>query len=253
MAIHTAPTCPAPTHPAPTHPAPTQLHTPTRLAPLQNASPAEATKEPQPAVDGGNKQQEVVVLIHGLCGHWLAMLPLAHRLRQAGYCPINWGYRSIWGDVATHAKGLQRKLVELEEEPSISTIHVVAHSLGCIVTRQAILNQQPSKLGRVVMLCPPNGGSHMATRLAPVLGPICKALVEITDLPDSWVNRLPTTLPSITSVGVIVASGDLVVAPESTQLPGADERLVIPGMHSAVLLKSATADAAIRFLRTATF
>jgi len=250
MAIHTGPT-----RPAPTRPAPTQSHTPALLPALQNASSAEATKEPQPAADGGKKQQEqeVVVLLHGLCGHWLAMLPLAHRLRQAGYRPINWGYRSIWGDVARHAEGLQRKLVELEQDPSISTIHVVAHSLGCIVTRQAILNQQPSKLGRVVMLCPPNGGSHMATRLAPVLGSICKTLVEITDLPDSWVNRLPTTLPSIARVGVIVASGDLVVAPESTQLPGADERLVIPGMHSAVLLKAATAEAAIRFLRTATF
>jgi pimeloyl-ACP methyl ester carboxylesterase len=181
------------------------------------------------------------------------MLPLANKLRRAGFYPINWGYRSVWGDVAGHARGLERKLLELELDPSIATIHVVAHSMGSIVARQAILNHHPSKLGRVVMLCPPNGGSHVATRLAPVLGLICKTLVEITDLPDSWVNRLPTTLPSRTPVGVIVAGGDLVVAPESTHLPGVEQRLVIPGMHSGVLLKVATAEATIRFLRTASF
>lgn len=232
--------------------------TPLVLAARQNSTAAVASDafpsaaEPQdgPVATG---RREAVVLIHGLCGHWLAMLPLARKLRQAGFSPINWGYRSIWGDLEGHARGLGQKLLELEQDPSIGSIHVVAHSMGSIVVRQAILNHQPRKLGRVVMLCPPNGGSHVATRLAPVLGPICQTLVEITDLPDSWVNRLPTTLPSMTPVGVIVASDDLVVAPESTHLPGVEQRLVIPGMHSGVLLKAATAEATIRFLRTASF
>ena len=103
------------------------------------------------------------------------------------------------------------------------------------------------------MLCPPNRGSHVATRVSPVLGKICKTLVEIADLPDSWVNRLPMTLPMQVPVGIIIAGGDLVVALESTSLPGVEHCHTISGMHSSILLKKATADAAIHFLRSGTF
>ncbi len=197
--------------------------------------------------------QEAVVLIHGLCGHPLVMLPLARRLRQAGYMVINWGYRSTWNDIATHAERLRRTLIDLDDNPDISSLHVVAHSMGCIVARQALLQGRPKKFGRVVMICPPNSGSHAATRIATVLGRLCKTVVEIADLPESWVNRLPKTLPLEVPVGIIAASGDWVVSLASTNLPGAAHCLVISGMHSSILIKKATAEATIQFLRKGTF
>jgi len=152
-----------------------------------------------------------------------------------------------------HAERLKQRLHETDSDPAVLSLHIVAHSMGCIVTRQALLDNLPLKLGKVVMLCPPNRGSHVATRFSPLLGRLCRTMVEIADLPDSWVNRLPLTLPTQVPVGIIVASGDLVVAAESTDLPGVIDRQVIPGMHSGILFKQATAEATIHFLRSGRF
>lgn len=42
-----------------------------------------------------NLNRETIVIIHGFAAHRWLMLPLARRLRQAGYATLNWGYRSM--------------------------------------------------------------------------------------------------------------------------------------------------------------
>lgn len=196
---------------------------------------------------------EVVLLLHGLCGHRLVMWPLAKRLRGAGYRTINWGYRSLTKDIESHAERLLETIQQVAGDSATSKIHIVAHSLGSIITRQALTAGYPSKVGRVVMIGPPNHGSHAATRAARIFGGLSKTLCQIADGADSWVNQMDGSLARRVQVGVIVAGGDLVVARPSTGLAGVQDTTEIPGMHSGILFKSETAQATLQFLRQGKF
>ena len=193
------------------------------------------------------------MLIHGYFGHPLVMAPLAKKLQVAGFETVNWGYPSVTKSIAVHAEQFAGVLEELSAKSDVERLFVVAHSMGCIVTRQALLETRPSKLARVLFLCPPNRGSHVASRFAPFFGWLSGTLSELCDHPDSWVNRLPPTLPNHVPVGIVIAKGDLVVARDSTELPGVEHVHVIRGMHAGILAKEETAQAAIHFLREGHF
>ena len=199
----------------------------------------------------GSEAREAVVLIHGLGAHWALMQPLAWRLKRAGFATMNWGYRSFTRDIETHAEALAEWLTKLDNSGTCDRFHLVAHSLGSILIRCMLLKHQFVHLGRIVMLTPPNRGSHMATFVTPYLPASLRTLHQITDRDDSFVNQLPQTLPVET--GIIAAKGDRVVNGLATQLDGATDFVQVPGMHNAVLFRPRVAELCIRFLRTGKF
>lgn len=197
--------------------------------------------------------RETVVVLHGLGGHWLAMAPMVRHLRRADFQCVNWGYRSLWMDLDWHATRLRRVLVGLEADPSVDRFHIVAHSMGSIITRKLLQEFQPQKLARIVMLGPPNHGSHAATRLRPVLGWLCKTMTQIADAPDSFVNQLDPQIHPAYQVGIIQAETDYVVARPSTMLAGVHDYVVTRGLHSSMLLRPETSIFVIRFLKSGSF
>ena len=197
--------------------------------------------------------KDVVVLIHGFAGHRLIMWPLARRLRRAGFRPINWGYRSLRGSIAGHASRFLELLTQLEDDPSVVRFHIVAHSMGGIVTREALRETRPSKLGRIVMLGPPNHGSFAANYYAFFLGWLIPTLREIKETPNSFVNLLPENLGAKCEVGILAPRRDLVVRRESTYLQDMKEHVVVPGMHTSMLWHSETARRVVSFLKTGSF
>ncbi len=200
-----------------------------------------------------NLDGDAVLIVHGLAGHRLLMAPLALRLRAAGLRTRNWGYRSLSQGIAQHADRFREALDSLTSDASVQRVHIVAHSMGAIITRQALLHGLPDKLGRIVMLGPPNYGSPVATRIEPVVGWLSRTPGQLSDRPDSWVNCLPDNLAEQVEVGLIIAGGDWVVEPQSTLLPGIRESIVIPGMHTGILFKAITARAIVRFVRLGSF
>lgn len=140
------------------------------------------------------RDRELVVLIHGLAAHRAMLRPVERHLRQAGFETLNWGYRSIVGDISRLGESLAELLRELDGEDSLDRIHLVGHSMGSILARVALTRSDVKRLGRVVMLGPPNGGSTVATKLAPVLGWLCKPLKQLSDHPNSLVNTLPQSM-----------------------------------------------------------
>ena len=163
--------------------------------------------------------RDAVILVHGLAANQLVMAPLAHALGSFYGQVVNWGYSSLWSPIEGHAQRLAALIKGLEERAD--RIHVVAHSMGGIITRLALAEFQPRRLGRLVMVAPPNRGSHVATWLAPWLGRICPPLVQLADSQDSLVCRLP--LPQVSRTGCD-RRGDRLPRPRAEHATGMRDR-----------------------------
>jgi pimeloyl-ACP methyl ester carboxylesterase len=199
------------------------------------------------------ERNETVLLLHGFGGHWLLMTPLARRLRQVGYGVVNWGYRSLFQDIVRHAEQLRSQLESLDMQSDGRPWHIVAHSMGALVTRQALSHYRPTNLRRIVLLCPPNRGSHVASLYSRPLGWLSAPLVQLSDKPGSFSSQLPTNLADQYEVGIIAAQTDFVVRRESIQLPSVSEIAIVPGYHSSMLFGRLTANLTINFLTTGQF
>ena len=106
-----------------------------------------------------SKSRECIVLVHGLAASTHFMRPLEKHFARLGFQVHNWGYPSIRDVVAKNARRMGHMLHGLERGSSIDQIYIIAHSMGSIVTRAALMEGTPSSLDRVVFLGPPNCGS----------------------------------------------------------------------------------------------
>ena len=195
--------------------------------------------------------QERVVLIHGLAARpWMLGL-LASRLRAEGFATESFFYRSIRASIPKIAERFLQRLRQLDADTETARIHIVCHSMGGIITRQALLNETPRKLGRVVMLAPPNHGSLTAAFWGPLVKPICPAAQQLSSRPGSYVQTLPE--PTDGEWAILAAKYDRVVAVNSTRLQRPHRHQVIPTGHLRLLIRRDTAQLAARFLKTGQF
>ena len=197
------------------------------------------------------KSPDTVVLIHGLGAHRITMQPLASRLQKEYARVINWGYRSLWSTIETHASEFEQLLRRLDDEQTEGKLHIVTHSMGGIVTRTVLSHYVPRHLGRVVMMAPPNQGSHVAKRLAPWLGRLCPPLWQLSSEGGSYVKGLlpPEGVP----LGILAAEGDFLVHLDSPHLPTEHDHMVLPGIHSSLAWRKETAKQISYFLRNGCF
>lgn len=207
----------------------------TGMAPFAGCAPEclppalSATAE-APGVAGRNG--ELVVLVHGLGRTRLSMVPLAWALEREGYEVMNWGYSSYTRTVPELGRQLA---VELESRPGArpERVHFVGHSLGNIIVRWVLANDPPEGVGRVVMLAPPNQGSHSADRYARWLGWLLKPLPELRTEGEGIAREIP--LPEGVEVGVIAGRYDGKVTVEETRLAGAAASVVVPAAHTFIM------------------
>jgi len=177
---------------------------------------------PKPAHDA-------VVVLHGLFASTRSMEKVCRRLSDVGYRAINWGYPTLCSSVETTARRLQDTLHALQQDTTVRTINFLTHSMGGIIARQLIQHGSIDKIRRMVMLAPPNAGSHL-TRVS--LGPfrgILPAIEQIRETTDSFVNQL-NDLRGV-EVGVIAAARDFIVRVENTRLAEQRDHRVIPCTH----------------------
>ncbi len=109
--------------------------------------------------------QECVVLLHGLARTSHAMQPLADYLSQRGYVSVNVDYPSRELPIEQLAETAISQGIQQCQAQKASPINFVTHSLGGILVRQYHKTHAPSELKRVVMLAPPNQGSHVVDKL----------------------------------------------------------------------------------------
>lgn len=196
-------------------------------------------------------QRGAVVLVHGLAAPRVVMSPLERHLKPSYASVTNWGYSSLWSRIERHGKALARFLCELDERHAGTPIHLVTHSMGGIVARLALAEYLPRQAGRLVMLAPPNRGSHIARHFAPILGLIVPPVMQLSSRERGFVASVP--VPEGVTVGVIAADKDLLVDEPLTHLRGEADHIILPGFHSSVLWRPETARQVAHFLEHGRF
>lgn len=218
------------------------------------ASPSEQAlsgEDPREAGGVRDSERELVILIHGLGAKAWMMHLLERRLRRLGFQTRAWGYRSVGSTVEKVAARFQEFLRRQATLNPQRPMHIVAHSMGGIVTRRVLLDDRIENLKRVVLLAPPNAGSHAARYLGPWLKWLSPALSQLSDATDSFVVDLEP--PRGGEWGIVAAQYDRVVPVDSTRLTIARDHVVLPTGHMRLLLRRDTASHVGRFLTEGEF
>lgn len=197
-----------------------------------------------------------VVLVHGLWMPGMSMRWLAGQLTLAGFQPEQFSYPTIAG-------GPGAALPRLAETLRRAPAHVLAHSLGGLVTLSALQREPDLPVSRVVCLGSPLCGSSAATGLArrsltaAALGRSAELLREGC---QAWrgraevgvvAGRVPLGLGQF--FGGIRGDSDGTVAVAETRLAGLADHVVVAASHSGLLFSGAAARQAIEFLRNGRF
>jgi pimeloyl-ACP methyl ester carboxylesterase len=118
---------------------------------------------------------KAVVILHGLAApRWSMHLLGTHLHDECGYSVFNVEYASTRRTIDDHALTLKQVINSLQ---GIDRIDLIGHSMGNIVIRRYLAGQragpngqpgwQPDdRIGRIVMIAPPNHGSLTARRLS---------------------------------------------------------------------------------------
>jgi pimeloyl-ACP methyl ester carboxylesterase len=209
------------------------------------------------------KSKRAVVLLHGLFRSRDCMIPLADYLAEHGnYEVVNVSYPSTQADVQAHAKSLDKVLDNLE---GIEEVSFVAHSLGNLVVRDWLHEQydqehEKFKLGRFVMLGPPNNGAQFARQFKDnrlfsiVTGPSGKQLGE------DWEDLVKHLDTPCCEFGILAGSAaipnplvdgndDGMVAVSETKLPGAADFRVLPYHHGRIRNCDVVGEMTLSFLQ----
>lgn len=216
----------------------------------------------------GVAASECVILLHGLARTSASMDTMQARLEEAGYIVVNIDYPSREypiEELAPMAAG--RGVHNCRAMDNVEQIHFVTHSLGGILVRQYLADEDVPELGRVVMLGPPNQGSA--------------AVDELRDVPGfDWINgpagrqlgkgeaSVPLALgPADFELGVIagtrsidpIASAvlddpdDGKVSVADTRLEGMDDFITVEHSHAFIMRMQRPIELTIQFLKSGRF
>ena len=175
-----------------------------------------------------DSRTDAVVLLHGLFAGRRSMRKAVSSL-QDRFRVINWGYASWWRTVENLGGELLPVLRHLAHDDSVRSINFVTHSFGAIIVRYALQLERIRKLGRAVMMAPPNSGSPLAKYSFGAFARIFPAIGQITESADSLPNRLKPVQGM--DVGIIAAEDDFVVKVTNTQLENQRDHCVLPTSH----------------------
>lgn len=211
-----------------------------------------------------------VVLLHGMARSPRSMRPVARALEARGFRVVNLGYPSRSADIRTLAQGIARDVARVDSD---GPMHFVTHSLGGVLLRLAAAEGliPPERISRVVMLAPPNGGSHVVDAFArrPSLGRVYRwAMGPVgTELGVEGAAIAPTLPPLPFDTGIIAGSrsvnpllslllpgaNDGKVSVAHAAAPGMRGFIVVPHSHSFLMRAAIVLAQTVAFLETGRF
>ena len=151
------------------------------------------------------------------------MADMADALIRAGYLVVNDGYPSREAQIDELAIAAVPPAVGKCRAQGAKPINFVTHSMGGILVRSYLAENEIPELGRVVMLGPPNHGSELVDRLRNIPGFTLVYGPAIEQLGTDE-SSVPLQLgPADYEVGVIIGQ---TAGPLSGMLPGEDDGMV---------------------------
>jgi len=201
-----------------------------------------------------------VVLVHGLWMNATALRVLQMRLRSSDLNVVRFGYPTVRAGLDEGAAHLSRLLKTLDSEQ----IHLVAHSLGGLVTLRALELYPDARVRRIVLMGSPVAGSLSGRRLASFQA----GRLLLGANTHVWGVTHQVHVPAGVEAGVIagttpVGLGRLVgklppphdgaVSVSETKLDDAKDTIMLRVSHSAMLFSGAVARQVRHFLRHGCF
>ena len=206
-----------------------------------------------------NESAEHVIVVHGIWMRGIAMLPLARRLRSAGFSVETFDYRSVTGEW----NGSLERLRERWRQRSAGRVHVVGHSLGGMLALDLATQDADLPAGRIVCLGSPLRGSTAASRLQGLPGGrllMGKSASILHEGLQAWngardVGVIAGSTPI--GLGALIAPlerpHDGTVSVAETRLPGVSDHCVVECTHTGLLFSAEVASLAAGFLRNGRF
>ena len=194
-----------------------------------------------PSSDGSPEtEEETVILLHGMGRTRASMLVMSKRFKDAGYKTLNFPYNQV----SRSLDDISGELIAfIRSKVKTPRYHMVAHSLGSIIIRDAFRKEYPKGLGRIVMLAPPNQPAELAKRFKKnfvyrlITGDSGQKLSE-----DEFYGDLPVPKAEF---GVIAGDkgqkltfsepNDGLVTVESTKLDGMKDFVVLNHAHTFIM------------------
>jgi len=208
-----------------------------------------------------------VVLLHGLARTAGSMDSMAKYLIKAGFKVCNIDYPSRKHRIENLTSEFVVPEIQQCFGDVLTPLHFVTHSLGGIIVRQLATKHQQIKIGRVVMLSPPNQGSEVVDKLGTwglfewINGPAGKQLGTTEDAIPNQLGPATFELGIITgnrSINLILSTlipgpDDGKVSIKNARLDGMQDFLVVEQTHPFIMANDTVQSQTLHFLKNGHF